>query len=227
MAEIYCFSGSGHSMAVAEYISYRLQAPITEIRNNKLKIYIDTAIVIFPVYCQNIPPVVSSFLKLLKTKNIVLIATYGRISYGNVIYEAARITDATVIAAAYVPTGHSFLNENAGFEFEKLEPIFERIKKPTSAKIPITPKNPFSDFFPAWRSRVGIKIIRTNECNGCNDCGEKCPMNAITNGITNRKCTRCLRCISVCQARALKTKKSSILNMYLGKKKKHDFVLYL
>ncbi len=226
MTEVYFFSGSGHSFAVADFFAKRLQTSMLEITQN-VQSSAETAIIVFPVYCQNIPATVVPFLKKLNARYAVLIATYGRISYGNVLWEASNLTKADVIAAAYVPTGHSFSEEGAEFDPAALAPIFEKLENPSSAKIDKTYKNPFADFFPAWRSRVGLKIIRTNACDACNICGKSCPVSAIENGNISKSCIRCLRCVTICPKTALQIKQRGILRLYLKQKKKCNTVLYL
>ena len=89
MITVYCFSGSGHSLAVSKELSKLLDCEISPIDNKTTTA--DTAIVVFPVYCQNIPKPVKRFLKGLEAKYVALIATYGKISYGNVLYEAQKL----------------------------------------------------------------------------------------------------------------------------------------
>lgn len=226
MTQVYFFSGNGHSLAVADFFAKQLQTGVTEITQD-IQSSAETAIIVFPVYCQNIPRTVVSFLKKLNAGYAVLVATYGMISYGNVLWEAARLTKAEVIAAAYVPTGHSFSAEGTEFDPAALAPIFEKLENPSSAKIEKARKNPFASFFPAWRSRVGLKITRTNACDGCNICGRKCPVGAARNGNIGRRCIRCLRCVTVCPKKALRIKQTALLKLYLKQKKKRDTVVYL
>ena len=114
MIRIYCFSGSGHSLAVAKELSQMLDC---EIRPNDNKTATeDTAAVVFPVYCQNIPKPVKRFLKGLEAKYVALIATYGKISYGNVLYEAQKLLHRLVIAGAYIPMGHTYLDGDCEFD---------------------------------------------------------------------------------------------------------------
>lgn len=226
MTSVHYFSGSGHSREIAGFFAEKLQTNAIEISGNA-PVSLDTAVVVFPVYCQNIPVTVLPFLKSLKAENAVLIAVYGGIAHGNVLWEASRLICGRVIAAAYVPTGHSFMHEGTAFDFDSLIPIIGRIKKPCEAKITRTPKNPLANFFPAWRSRVGLKLVRTDACNFCNLCGESCPMDAVVNGKTNSKCIRCLRCVTVCPEYALQIKPCAILGLYLKRKKKNETVIFL
>ena len=226
MTQIYCFSGSGHSMAVAKHFATALDVPVTEIMANTQG-RAELALVIFPVYCQNVPPIVKAFLRSLDARHAVLIATYGGFSFGNVLYEAAHATNATVIAAAAAPTGHSFLLEGTDFDRDALSPILDRIRDPRPVSIPRASKHPFASFFPAWRSRVGLKITKTDACTDCGLCTASCPMGAMQDGIPSNRCMRCLRCVSACPQSALQIHPRGALKSYLTQPRKPRTVLYL
>ena len=89
MIRIYCFSGSGHSLAVSKELAKLLDCEIRPVDPKTTTE--DTAIVVFPVYCQNIPKPVKQFLKRMRANYVVLIATYGKISYGNALQEAQKL----------------------------------------------------------------------------------------------------------------------------------------
>jgi len=228
MATIYCFSGSGHSLAVSKVLSKLLTCKIVEIGLNKERTSEDdVAVVVFPVYCQNIPKPVKVFLKQLNAKHIALVATYGKISYGNVLYEAQKLVHGEIIAGAYIPIGHTFLDKDCTFDTKFLFPIVERINAPQKVHIPKARKNLLSNIFPAFRSQVGVKLTKTNYCNNCEICKKSCPMGAIQNGRINKKCIRCLRCVTVCPKKVLQCKNRWILNKYLNTYHKEEYVLYL
>ncbi len=228
MIKVYCFSGSGHSLAVARFFAQQLNCEISEIsaEGNGLTAE-ETAVIVFPVYCQNIPNAVKLFLKSLTSKHIALIATYGKISYGNTLYEASKLVHGEVIAGAYVPIGHTFLHGDYSFNEDALLPIVKRIKSPQKANIPKTHKNPLSDIFPALRSRISVKIIKYNNCNRCGICEKNCPSRAIKSGKINSKCIRCLRCVTNCPQNALQYKNKRFLQKYLEKYYTEELVLYL
>lgn len=228
MTNVYCFSGSGHSLAVADFLADKLNCEVTEIHNGIVsENTMETSIVVFPVYCQNIPRPVKMFLKQLTSKYVILIATYGKISYGNVLHEAAKMLQGQVIAGAYVPTGHTFLNESTDSGFEELMPVLERIKEPQKAVIPKSHKNILSNIFPALRSRISVRITRTNACRMCNACARSCPMNAINNGNIGSDCIRCMRCVTNCPNNALRSTNQWILKKYLNHYHKNEFKLYM
>ena len=217
MTAVYYFSGSGHSRAVAEYLARELDTDLIEITNSTPLPSCDTAVIVFPVYCQNIPAPIIPFLKSLHTKNVAMIATYGGISHGNVLFEAARMISPALTASEYIKTGHSYLGEPAGFDPSGLTEVIEKIKLGQPNEASRSRKNPLADFFPAWRSRIGVKIRRLDTCTSCGKCTERCPMNAINNGIPNNNCIRCLRCVSECPNGALEFSLSPIMKFYLNR----------
>lgn len=229
MIGVYCFSGSGHSRAAADFFAGKLGTDVQCIGADAVprQARCRTAVVVFPVYCQNIPAPVKRFLKDMDAEYAVLIATYGRISYGNVLYEAKALVSAAVIAGAYVPTGHTFLRGDSAFDSEALLPILERIGHPKPVCIPRLSKDWFADLLPAWRSRVGVKLIRTEDCTSCNVCGKSCPMGAIRRGRTNARCIRCLHCVFVCPRKALSFETRAVLRKYLMKHYKDEGKVYL
>lgn len=228
MTAVYYFSGSGHSLAVADFFAKQLNCKLVEMGSYAItEPHEDVAVVVFPVYCQNIPQPVKVFLKGLTSRYVILIATYGRISYGNVIFEASKTVRGGVIAGAYVPIGHTFLNGDFSFDESTLLPILERAQDPRKAYIPKTRKNPLADILPAWRSRVGVKIIKTDKCLKCRQCEKSCPMGAIKNGVIGKKCIRCLRCVTACPHKALQFKNRWILDNYLKRYSKDEPKLYL
>ena len=81
MTGVYYFSATGHSEAVARYFAATLDAPMYPIGEG-CPAEVTTAVIVFPVYCQNVPLPVKVFLPGLKAENVVLIATYGRMGYG-------------------------------------------------------------------------------------------------------------------------------------------------
>ncbi len=226
MVKIYYFSGAGHSKRVAEFLAHRLDTEAQEIRQD-VKASGDTLAVIFPVYCQNVPDPVARFLQKAEAKHFVLIATYGRMSYGNVIYEASNLVSGDVIAAAYLPCGHTYLGQADSPDLSGLEGIFERIEAPKAVAIPPSYKSAWADIFPNLRSRIGVKIIKNSRCTECAVCESVCPMGEISKGVTNKRCIRCLKCVCACPENALDVKYNAVLRLYLKKKPKNDKVVYL
>lgn len=229
MKKIYCFTGTGHTKEIADYFATALNEKVIDVHLNTKVIdeNINVAIVLFPVYCQDIPMPVKRLLPKIKAKYFVLIATYGKMSYGNVLFEASKMVKGTVIASAYIPTEHTYLKESFKVDFNRLAPILKRIDNPQRAYVPKSIKNPLASIFPNLRSRVAVKISKTNACTECTICSNNCPMNAIVNGVTNNQCIRCLCCVKNCPSNALKVEYNFFLKQYLKKKPRNEFVVYL
>lgn len=219
---IYC-SCTGHSKAVAENLAARLGytlADYTAATENY-----STAVIVFPVHCQSYPAYMKEFFKELKAENVALIATYGMANAGNAIFEAAKLIPGRIVAAAYVPVGHSYLNDDYVPD-ELPNELIDKIKKCASVAIPRRRKTPFAGFMPSVRSRLILKIKRTEKCVGCNICGGECPVGAIKCGKINRKCVRCLKCVASCPHGALEIKKARILARYLKKANRKEIIIY-
>lgn len=229
MNYVYYFSGTGHSFAIARLVSRELGIKAVDIGRalTEKELICNTAVIVFPVYAQGVPKPVRRFLKAVSAEDVALIATYGRISYGNALYEAKRLISGRVIAGAYVPIGHTFLNGDFAFDAGALSPILERIKNPSEAKIPKERKDVFASFFPNLRARIGVKIVKGRGCNSCGSCEKSCPMGAIKNGKSGFKCIRCLKCVLLCPQGALRAESSAVLNRYLKTHFKNEIKIYL
>ncbi len=226
MIRILYFSGSGKSRRLAEYLAEKLDSKAENlVETNDFSA--DNAVVVFPVYCQNLPDPVYDFLTKLKAKKVAFAATYGRKSYGNVIEDAVKLTNAEFIGGICVPCGHSFLSEPDNFDFSSIEKFIGRIKNPQKAIVSKSHKDFYADLIPAQRTRIGIKIKRNSLCNDCKICEKNCPMGAIKNGKINNKCIRCLRCVTECPENALEFKTLWFMKAYLIPNRKNEFKIYL
>ena len=163
--------------------------------------------------------------KKIKANKAIVIATYGKISYGHVLYDAQKILNAKIVSAAYIPAKHTYIKNDINFnEYEKLDEIINNINDSNEIKIKKTFKNPLANFFPITRHKLSVRIIKTDNCIDCGKCNKVCK--SINNGIIIDKCTKCLRCIYSCNNNALKFKLNPIMKKYLKKKKKNDFIIY-
>ena len=227
MNAVFFYSNTGQSKIVAEYFANQLEYPLVNVETEYAKHY-QNLVLTFPVYCQNIPDAVKIFLKNVSVDNLAVVATYGKMCCGNVLYEIQKSYKKNIVAGAYIPTKHSYINNDDAFlDFDKLTPILEKIKEPSYIQLPRLYKNPLADIFPTLRSRFGLTIQKGADCNGCNLCAECCSFGAITTGKTNRNCIRCLRCVESCPRQALKIKLGLPLKLYLRKKKTNKLIIYV
>ena len=227
MDAVIFYSNTGQSKSIAEYIAQKIRYPLISIESVKDTCY-KNLVLVFPVHCQNIPDTVKAFLKRVNADNLTVIATYGKMCCGNVLYEIQNGYSKNIVAGAYVPTKHSYIeNDDVFRDFERLTPIIKKIKNPSTVQIPRIYKNPFADLFPKLRSRLGLKIYRNSYCNQCGACTEHCPLKAIKSGVTNNNCIRCLKCADICPRHALNVKISLPLKLYLSKEKTNKILIYV
>ncbi len=227
MNAVVFYSNTGESRKIALHLADKLGYPFLDIFENNRKNY-KNLVIVFPVHCQNIPDAVKDFLRGISVENLTAVATYGKMCPGNVLYEIQKKYKKNIVAAAYIPTKHSYIdNDDAFCDFGKLDPIVEKIKNPSYIILPKLYKNPLANIFPKTRSRLGIKIQISEDCNGCNICTENCPLKAVKAGAQNSRCIRCLKCVATCPSKALIVKLSSPLKLYLRKKKSTKVVIYV
>ena len=227
MNAVVFYSNTGQSKVIATYFANQLGYPLADMET-KCAEYYQNLVLVFPVHCQNIPDIVKSFLKNISVENLTVVATYGKMCCGNVLYEIEKNYQKNIVAGAYIPTKHSYIdNDDAFCDLDELKPIVEKVKEPSYIQLPRLYKNPLADIFPKLRSRIGLAIQKSEKCNGCNLCAERCSFGAIKSGTTNRKCIRCLKCVESCPRQALKIKLGMPLKLYLRKKKSNKIIIYV
>lgn len=226
MNGIVYYSNTGQSKSIAQYMQVKTGFELYDIF--ALPSYeFDIAILVFPVHCQSIPKPVLKLLSCLRANSLILIATYGRMCCGNVLYEIQRLYSNDIIAAAYVPTKHSYLSENGFNNYSDLDVLLAKINVRTPINISKRYKNPLSNFCKRLRSRLGVRLYKDGECDNCGVCNTVCNNNAIVCGKTNVNCIRCLKCVNACPRGALSFALSFPMRLYLGKKKQDELIIQI
>ena len=226
MNAIVYYSNTGQSKRIAQYLADKSGYRLCDLYD--LKEYsFDNLALVFPIYSQSLPYAVKSFLSKIQTQNLTLVATYGRMCHGNALHEAQKKYKHNIVAAAYIPTKHSYLQESEFDDLESLDRIIEKMLAPSPISIPRSYRNILSYLIKNQRSRMGVKIYKTQNCNDCNICSQICSNNAINNGVTNKNCIRCLKCVNACPGGALKYKLRYPMRVYLKKKKQDKLVIYI
>ena len=211
MNGIIYYSNTNQSKIVAEYFANEMGWDVYNLNQHEqaqkaVNITFEKVVLVFPVYCQNVPDVVKDFLKKLNTRYLTLIATYGKMCYGRVLYEIQKsYTDGEIIAAAYVPMKHSYLQEEIKNNFDELSLVIQKtLNNPKPIIIKKTYKNLFANIGKDMRSRMLVKITFDKEkCISCGKCETECLFNGIKNGNVNSNCIRCLKCVTNCPRGAL------------------------
>ena len=227
MNAVIYYSNTGESQKIATYLAQKAEYALIDLTRMPTCVF-DNAILVFPVHCQNLPAAVKKCLLTITAKNLAIIATYGKMRHGNVLWEAQKLWQGNVIAAAYVPTKHTYLPGDTTFtQMEKLDAIIHKFSNPTPITVPRARKSIFAGVFDGARSRVGVKLRRTKQCADCNECATVCPNNAIKRGKPNGKCIRCLKCVHHCPQKALVFSLRLPMRLYLKKRKVDELKIYV
>lgn len=226
MNAVIYYSNTGYCKCIAEYLADKSGFDLIDIYD-VTDYSFDNVILVFPVHCQNIPIAVKSFLQKLTVKYLVSVAAYGRACRGNVLYELQKKYRHNIVGAAFVPTGHAYLQDKGFGQFEKLDPVLEKLKNPEPVKIPKSYKNPLADITPQFRSRAGVKLYSDAACTKCGACTAICKNGGIVNGKPNKKCIRCLKCVALCPEKALHFSLRPPMRMYLKNRKQNDLIIYI
>ena len=100
----------------------------------------ERVLIVFPVYCENLPPPVAGFLRRAEAGCAALIATYGGMSYGRALYDAQQLFPGSVIAGAYVPTEHSSRATAGALTVRRLRPCLQKF--PRAVRRSCSPRRP-------------------------------------------------------------------------------------
>lgn len=225
MNAVIYYSNTGECKRIAEYFAKQLGFPLVDMANAEHQY--ENAVLVFPVHCQNLPQAVTQFLRNLTVSNLTVIAAYGKMCHGNVLDEIQQKRRLNIVAAAYVPTKHTYLDEPRFDDFDKLRQVVDKTLNPSAIKIHRSYKNPLASAFKGLRSRIGVKIVKNSNCDNCGLCETNCQQHAITHGKTNCKCIRCLKCVAHCPKQALTFKTTAAMTAYLKKKKQDDLVIFV
>ena len=225
MNAVIYYSNTLESYKIAQYISKETGFPLIDIFNINNQSF-DLIYLVFPIHYQSIPKCIRPLIKNIKANKAILIATYGKMGYGHVLYDAKKLLKAKVVGGAYVPTKHAYLPNDETFkDYPMLDSLILKSDSEQEIVFPKDHKNIFANFFPLTRHRLAVKITPNQNCIKCEKCNEICSY--INNGIIdNKKCIRCLKCVNNCKLKALDVKLSSSLQKYLRKKKKDELLIY-
>lgn len=226
MTDVRFFTGSGHSEAIARACAGAMgeaALPMGEpLRENAV------LLLVFPVYCERVPPPVAAYLKACGAERAAFVAAYGGMSYGRVLHDAQALFRGMVVAAVVVPTEHAYTKDGYPFDEMALAPLVEKVRSGERAPAVIPKgKRHLLSGAPGLRSRLGVKLVRSSRCSGCGACERACPMHAMRAGKPDGRCIRCLRCVRVCPEGALSFRLSPLLKAYLRRRKTDETRLFL
>ncbi|HPN84374.1 MAG TPA: EFR1 family ferrodoxin [Victivallales bacterium] len=230
---IYCFSGTGNTLRIAQIYKNRLLELGIEneiiLLPNETPREIGTDIsIMFPVYAQCPPPFVFKWIESLpegKGQKAVVISTYASMS-GLVAAPLKKILKKKgfcPVVVREIKMPHNFISQRFSKSNAKIISDAEREiakfaeevvggKSTTKTYIPMSGilRQIASFIFARIASFMGSKLYADkNLCSKCGLCSRLCPVGNITTkeGFPswNHKCEQCLRCINFCPNSAVGT----------------------
>lgn len=231
---IFCYSGTGNSLASAKQISQHFNMPVKMITEELVaaKPFIDGnfCIIIYPSYAYGAPVSVRNFIKSssFNVAYMVLLTTYGS-KYGGTLAEAIRLLKKKKQKVSYsdgIKCVENYVPIFGLTKEEKAKKLIETQHKRTEELIPMLEQricNKRTTFKPF--SAIVSKIFRTakplfpkfyrvkNRCNGCGLCTKICPANAIRIVKKGKrhvpkfralKCDHCQGCLQLCPSKAIR-----------------------
>ena len=224
MNAVIYWSNTGESLKIAKYIAEKSGYELCELMTLKEKNF-DDIFLVFPIHYQSVPTTIEPALKSLTFHKAVVVLTYGKMSHGDVLNETQKILRGTVVGGAYIPCKHTYLLNDTSFnEFEKLDDIVSMINRDTEAIFVHQKRNPFAKVLPNTRHRLSVKIYKNDKCINCGECNKVC--SHIKNGVVDKNCIRCLKCVISCPHGALNFELSPLLEDYLKKQKKCEIEMF-
>jgi NAD-dependent dihydropyrimidine dehydrogenase PreA subunit len=231
------FSPNGESEKIAKYFHSKLDGKLFNLTYSltrstyNFENEFDLIVLTIPVYSQQIPIPLRTFISKLKSKYVVINVTYGGFSYGNVLYDTYRkMRKARLIGYSITPVKHAYLSEDVQINFEVYDDIINRIHDQMFLDLKVTYrfKNIFARFFEKSRTHYNFTLIKNEQnCDSCLVCITKCPLNAIQKdlSIDLKKCIACGQCVKTCPKQVFKARYSKALKWYLNRKQKTNVIV--
>lgn len=236
MNGIIYYSNTNQSRTVAAYLSDLTGWTLYDLgchaqAKRAASIAFERVVLVFPVHCQRVPDAIADCLRELRAKKLGVVATYGKMCHGNVLYEIQKkYLAGDIVAGAYVPMQHAYLPASEPTDLEVLRELAAKITEPVPSPvhIPRAYKNPLADLFPKARSRMGVSVrINPERCAKCGKCERECTEGGVMDGRFTSKCIRCLKCAVNCPAGAIVHRNRLPMRLYLEKKPKEQAEVYL
>lgn len=228
--QIYYFSGTGNSLAVARKLEASLNDKMSilplSIHRDKKKIEIDAEILglVFPVYFETVPDVVKSFVKKLnfKTKTYIFAISTCNGSPGHGLFELNKLFNekGQFLSSGFVidMPGNALITPPE-IEVEKIKRSKEKIEL-IANHINSRIANEFEGEN-NLKVRIHSAVMRTlakkllspkkilkDKCTGCGICERVCPMKNIkridNKPLLGNNCATCLACFHWCPQKAIK-----------------------
>jgi ferredoxin len=200
----------------------------------------DYVIIVYPVYADTMPTIVTEYLESLAIKNlpVSLVAGFGNINIGMALSNARKIIEAkgnVVCSACAIVTAHSYNGDSLKIAFNEPSAenlgvlnqfILKSIDKARQANHLSLCETELPEGHMRLMCRVPYKpmmqvfikkqVAMPDRCDQCMVCAKICPSGAIdaTLNIDSSKCIYCLACVKYCKkkARIFETRTQMLVN---------------
>jgi len=238
--DIYYFSGTGNSLAVAKDLAGQLQdetalLPVARFLNNgEIRIESNILGLVFPVYCHDLPEIVKEFIKnttFVTTPYIFAIATYNT-EPGNALHNLDSLLKQKKLglAAGYnisMP-GNSVLvldmtttDDENKIRFQAKEDRIKiiarnvQLRKPVGIEGKFDPQDTYgSRKYLDQTYKAAEQFWVTDDCKNCKTCENVCPRHNIerfeNRPVWGDNCEYCLACLHWCPEKAVQNGENSI-----------------
>ncbi|MCD8371888.1 MAG: 4Fe-4S binding protein [Clostridia bacterium] len=168
---------------------------------------------ILPVYNGAIPAVCRQYIKNLdgEAKSAYIICVYGGVYRGKALQNAAGLLKNcgfTPLRGAYIAAPHTYCKKKLNLLDEnRINSIYQKFFDfKNGEKMSISAKPVGRDKQAVLKKLTGKCVVNKN-CNGCGQCINVCPVNAIDSDYkSNKNCILCGACVKICVCRARRIK---------------------
>ena len=237
--DIYYFTGTGNSLAVAQKIANKIENStiysIPQVTNKQKSIKGNLIGIVCPIYMYNIPHIVADFISTIKSADYIFLVYAGGGHLGGAIKDLLKIfasNNLTVSAVCNVPMPSNYTPYGATPK-EKQKELFAQVESHVDHIVEIVTKKetyfarPTNSFFetyihPGLVYKLGYSQIYRldnsytvdDKCNGCSICQKVCPVNNIImkdkKPEWQNKCQQCYACLQWCPTESIQTGKKTI-----------------
>jgi ferredoxin len=231
---LYHFSATGNSLVVARDLAKILGStelvPIPHAMHEKLSTDAERVGIIFPVYWEGLPNIVSKFIRKMRVyqgRYVFAICTCGGTEGGTLLQAAKELKEQRVDLSAgfsvkmpgnYIRMYDSFSKEKQAEMFDSERKRMKRIARIVKGGLVEPVEKSF--FLFNWIASGIIYPIKaprfkradrsfwvTKDCNSCGTCAKVCPVENIKlkDGIPvwRHKCEQCMACLQWCPKKAI------------------------
>ena len=223
------FSPNGNTKAIAYYVQSNIDGQLFDItlppKRATLPHAFERLFVYVPVYSATFPKPLSTLFSKIKTRQLIIIATHGRMTQGRVWGDIAQtIKHQELLGLFSIPQKHTYKDELVTVDLSVLDHFIKHLNAHQLKPLHVLPKEKayrIARMSEPLRTAFNIRLtINHAQCTQCMQCIKACPVNAIDSDLSiSKACIRCVRCVSICGENAIVYDQSMLLKRYLKRVK--------